>query len=99
MDEVKIDVTSLLVWSEGEASSGEEGEPAASLDNWSNFARLAIASRSPATMGRKGPALLLLLLVSLCSFGWLPLLFSLEWLPAAEPASLKLGDSIRLCSF
>ena len=32
--------TSLLVWSEGEASSGEEGEPAASLDNWSNFARL-----------------------------------------------------------
>ena len=30
----------MLVWSEGEASSGEEGEPAASLDNWSNFARL-----------------------------------------------------------
>ena len=32
--------TSLLVWSEGEASSGEEGELAASLVNWSNFARL-----------------------------------------------------------
>lgn len=99
MEEVKIDVTSLLVWSEGEASSGEEGEPAASLDNWSNFARLAIASRSPATMGRKGPALLLHLLVPLCSFDWLPLLCSLEWLPAAEPASLKFGDSIRLRSF
>ena len=32
--------TSLLVWSEGEASSGEEGEPAASRDNWSSLARL-----------------------------------------------------------
>ena len=36
--------TSLLVWSEGEVSSGEEGEPAASRDNWSSLARLKIFS-------------------------------------------------------
>jgi len=60
VEEVRIDVTSLLVWSEGEASSGEEGEPAASRDNWSSLARLATASRSPATMGKKGPLLLFL---------------------------------------